>query len=546
MRICLISREYPPDTGWGGIGAYTYQHAHGLKALGHDVEVVALTKKEQCVQQSAEVLDGIIVHRAVWGPLLNDLSMICLTAPYTHYVLKCAMALWQKFLPLHQANPFDVVEAPEHLAEAILPALTKVCPLVIRLHTPHFKFTAERYHNLSPTFDLQTVANFERMAMLEADLLSSPSEDLARYVSQDFGYRLEDIKIVRNPVDIGVFNPEGPRAYGDGRNPVVFFAGRLEGRKGIYFLFDAIPKILAKCPGARFLIVGADTNTASGEKSVLSELKAKLAGLSFAVDAHSGADLNVVSAEMRPVLSAVEFVSHVPLDKMADYYRSASVCVVPSLYDNAPYTVLEAMACAKPIVGSKIGGIPEYVLDGETGIIVPAADSEALAKGIIELLQDDELRSRYGEAARKRIEGEFTREIIARQAIDTYEIAIAKFRQGHALPVFRRRPEEIIESFVSSLYAYERSLDRLVFDNGLELLSRRAFQLLTLRPRLALAKVVLGFLQLLGKLPLLAGFTQNLADKLDRRVKARELEAEDKIRKRLYSFFNSAIPTGSD
>jgi glycogen synthase len=46
MRICLISREYPPETGWGGIGAYTYQHANSLAALGHDVEVVALARKE--------------------------------------------------------------------------------------------------------------------------------------------------------------------------------------------------------------------------------------------------------------------------------------------------------------------------------------------------------------------------------------------------------------------------------------------------------------------------------------------------------------------
>src|SRR5262249_7479366 len=155
-------------------------------------------------------------------------------------------------------------------------------------------------------------------------------------------------------------------------------------RKGINYLVQAIPGILQACPNTEFVIIGADTNNAKGgQRSVRADLQDFL--------------------NRHRILSKVRFVDRVPLTELASYYRSADVCVVPSVYDNSPYTCLEAMACGRPVVGTSGGGTKEYVTDGECGTIVPPRDSEALRDAIISLLRDSRKRQRMSENARKRV-----------------------------------------------------------------------------------------------------------------------------------------------
>lgn len=471
MRICLISREYPPETGWGGIGAYTFQHAKALREAGHDVEVIALTAADVHADPPPTSANDVTVHRAPWSNLLYELGTIWISLPYSHYVLKCGLALWRKFLEVHSANPFDVVEAPEHLAEALFPALTGICPLVVRLHTPHSKFIVERYHNLKPSFDQNLVAILERLPMLEADVLSSPSEDLADYVAQDCGAKREEICIVRNPVDANKFSPDGPRALVKNDKIKVFFAGRLEERKGVTYLLGAIPKVLKNHKNVEFIVVGADTMTGPGKTSVLASLKQQLSDAGC--------------------LESVNFVSHVPLDKMPAYYRSADICVVPSLYENAPYTVLEAMASGKPVVGSSAGGTKEYVTHGHTGIVVPPADANAIANALIELIEDESKRLQYGVNAREKVMQAFERGVICRQAVGTYELARARFNARANDSLYRRNPEQSMRDFTDLLHGYHRNLCDLLYIHSFEFRAKTWWQQMRTRPRMTAAQILI-------------------------------------------------------
>lgn len=479
VRICLISREYPPDTGWGGIGAYTFQHAKALLEAGHDVEVISLCKKDLEHDLAPQLAVGekiVPVHRAAWGNLLQDMSTIWISLPYSHFVLKSALALWRKFLEVHEERPFDVVEAPEHLAEAIFPALTRICPLVLRLHTPHSKFIREGYHNIDAGFDQRLVSILERTAMLEADLLSSPSVDLASYVAFDTGIDLSTIHIVRNPVDTSKFTPEGERAIVNEGKVTVFFAGRLEERKGVHFLVEAIPQVLAECPDLKFVIVGADTNTGPGKTSVLAELNRKLV--------QSGSS------------SAVQFINHVPLAEMPAHYRSADVCVVPSLYENAPYTVLEALASGKPVIGTAAGGTPEYIADGETGLVVPAKDSKALALAIIDLAKNKEKREAMGLKARERAVNKFEKKVIAEEAVSTYKLAIAK-HNAQQKSLYKKDAEQSLKDFVQLIYSYHNNLCDLIYRHSLTYRIKHWTQSLFKRPKLTLAKAGVNICRIL-------------------------------------------------
>ncbi|HEY9786729.1 MAG TPA: glycosyltransferase family 4 protein [Candidatus Obscuribacterales bacterium] len=516
MRVCLISREYPPDTGWGGIGTYTYKLASTLKEAGHDVEVIALAHADVNCQtgQPSPNEQGILVHRAAWSPLMREVGTVWRSLPYSHYLMKSAVALWTKFIAVHEAKPFDVAEAPEHLAEALFPAMTKVCPLVVRLHTPHSKLVAEGFHNLRPSFDLQLVAIFERIAMMHADVLSSPSEDLARYVAFDCGRRKEDILVVRNPVDAERFSPEGRKALKADGKVTVLFVGRLEGRKGVTCLIDAVPDVIKAFPEARFVVIGADTMTAPGEKSMLQLLKSRLAA--------SGA------------AGHVDFLNHVPHAEMPDYYRSADICVVPSLYDNAAYTVLEAMASGKPLVGTSAGGTPEYILHNETGLIVPPGDSASLCRALVELLEDEAKRQAFGAAARKRVLSSFERSIIAEQIINTYEIARQRYGQNKAHPLYQKPHTEILEDFKQLIYSYHLNLDELISSHSLSYRLKNWLQLTFCRPKLSFAKALVKMLA-----PFIHANSphqnaiQRALIKLEREVSAKEAERTDLILKYL-------------
>jgi len=102
--------------------------------------------------------------------------------------------------------------------------------------------------------------------------------------------------------------------------------------------------------------------------------------------------------------------------------------VMPSYYETFGISVIEAMAFGLPVVATNVGGLPEVVEDGVTGILVPPGDSEALAEGLIRLLSDADLRRRMGRAGQDRVRSEFTVDRIVDQTLAVYESVIRNAR----------------------------------------------------------------------------------------------------------------------
>ncbi|HET7839983.1 MAG TPA: glycosyltransferase [Terriglobia bacterium] len=91
-----------------------------------------------------------------------------------------------------------------------------------------------------------------------------------------------------------------------------------------------------------------------------------------------------------------------PRSRMREFWNSLDIAVVPSLYEPFPLVALEVIACGTAVIASKIGGLPEIVVDGESGLLVPAGDASALANAIVSLLTNENLRLRLAEGARRR------------------------------------------------------------------------------------------------------------------------------------------------
>ena len=90
--------------------------------------------------------------------------------------------------------------------------------------------------------------------------------------------------------------------------------------------------------------------------------------------------------------------------------NSFDIFVLPSLFEGLPNVVLEAMACSKPVVATAVAGTPEAVIDGKTGYLVPSQNPEALAKALINLLEDEDLLEKMGREGRRRMETHFSLE----------------------------------------------------------------------------------------------------------------------------------------
>jgi spore coat protein SA len=200
----------------------------------------------------------------------------------------------------------------------------------------------------------------------------------------------ESFMTIPNATDTDAFRP----AVG-GRNPssplpvqidpegqYVLYAGRLIPEKGIDVLVRAFTTVAAQNPRARLIVTGSSF-FGGAQRTSFEESLARLA---------------------EPVGSAIQFTGFVPREQLKTLYQACDVVVVPSTWqDPAPLVVLEAMATGKSVVATAVGGIPELVRDGVTGLLVPPSDAGALATAIQRLLGDSALRHALGAAAREHV-----------------------------------------------------------------------------------------------------------------------------------------------
>ncbi|HSO30612.1 MAG TPA: glycosyltransferase [Candidatus Sulfomarinibacteraceae bacterium] len=213
------------------------------------------------------------------------------------------------------------------------------------------------------------------------------------------------ISLIYNGVDLERYDHQAPcctlrEEYGlPAEGPIVGVVARLEAEKGHPTLIDAWPGVLAEFPDATLLVVG--------EGSRREALEAQAAGL--------GVDRSVVFTGRRDDVPAVT--------------AALDVAVLPSYREAQGLTILEAMALSRPVVASNVGGIPEMIEDGVTGLLVPPHDSPALAGAIARLLRDHPLADTLARAGHDLVHERFCVELMARAVETIYDEAVLPARE---------------------------------------------------------------------------------------------------------------------
>jgi glycosyltransferase involved in cell wall biosynthesis len=202
-----------------------------------------------------------------------------------------------------------------------------------------------------------------------ADVVLAPSEATAAEVRRD--YRVEEVGVIPNVTGGLKIAPAGEA---EGETGYLLYVGRLRIRKGVEVLLEALRELRRKVPGAVLRIAGNGEHRAALERAM--------------------ADLGLGPA--------VTFLGTQSASQVRALLHGAATLVIPSIYEGMPLVVVEAMDAGVPIVASAVSGIPEVVVDGETGWLVPPECPEALARALEEVLTDPGEARRRGEAGRRR------------------------------------------------------------------------------------------------------------------------------------------------
>lgn len=402
MKIALLSYEYPPDTGFGGIGTYTWYQARALVRLGHEVRVVAgsnepgLFHTEQDGVKITRVLDPGSLTGAVDG-------LTALGLGWAPNRLRTAAGAHIAMRHLLEHETFDIVEYPECGADGMIVSTMLPLRTCVRFHSPA-RLIMDTY-GADPR-DVEITGFLEQVGMNQAAIRTAPSRFLADEVVQ----RLDvpsPVHVIPNGIDLDLFDADDDIDVVDrfglpdrtAGAVTILFSSRLERRKGAHLLPEICREVLTRYPHAHFAIAGAD-------------------------------DAGVLEHRIRPALDAagaghrLHGLGRLDLREIRALVKHVDVHLLPTLWDNAPYACIEAMASGRAIVSADVGGMPELIEHGQNGMLATVDDARSFVDAIAPLVEDAALRERLGANARRTVEERYTDTAVARLAVDLWLQAI--------------------------------------------------------------------------------------------------------------------------
>ena len=382
LKVALLTREYPPEV-YGGAGVHVEYLARELAPL------VDLTVHCQGKPRSTAVAHSpwslLSEANSALQTLSTDLSM-------TASMEGCQLAhshTWYANLAGH------------------LGGLLHDIPHIVTTHSlePQRPWKAEQ---LGGGYALSSWA--EKVSIEGASAIITVSEGMREDVLSSYpAVDPAKIHVIYNGIDAEQYSPDSAtdviERYGvDTSKPSVVFVGRITRQKGVPVLLRAAAHL---DPDVQLVLCAGAPDTP--------ELGAEVAGL---VD------------ELRKTRSGVIWLSGMLSKReVIQLLSHSTLFACPSVYEPLGIVNLEAMACRTAVVASKVGGIPEVVADGETGLLVPPDDPEALADAINALTRDRDRAKAMGAAGRERAQSQFDWGKIAQQTAELYRQTVAAHRK---------------------------------------------------------------------------------------------------------------------
>ena len=381
MRILHLVTGYPRSER-DIIAPWLVELLKRLRAAGHDVEVFTSSYRGA----GDHVFAGIPVHRfryffARWETLTHEesapdrmrRSLLYRIMP-AFFVLAGMVSIWR----LCRRERYDVIHVHWPVPLALwgwAARLARRTALVVTFYGIELRWVKR---------SLPFLKGFVRRAARRADRVVAISSETAREIKE-----LVDVPVEVIPYTTVIAEPEGPREINpDGTRPhTILFVGRLVELKGLAHLIEAVSRLKGRVP-ARIVAIGIGPERANLE----------------------------ALAQTRGV--EVDFRNKVPDAELHRAFLSSDMLVLPSIVDARGDTeglgvvLLDAMSYGIPAIASRVGGIPDIIEDGVSGVLVPPADPESLANAIETLVRDPAYARRLADAGRERLRTHFSWDVI--------------------------------------------------------------------------------------------------------------------------------------
>lgn len=376
MKIAMLTSDYLPNIG--GIASHIYELSKALRLNGHEVEVWFWDRK-QARPQLSEMGDVPVrflslageKSRSGWG-MVRQLGQA---------LRLCRLGFDPDVLHLHTLDP-------------LLPALRQIGQDFKgkKVWTNH----SSRYLRKSESFFWRQKMRFYGRTL---DGLLAPSRELLER-SHCLGVNPKRCRFLPNGVDIAKFanldKVAARQELGLPQNSFILLSTRrFSPKNGIRFLAMALPEVVREIPHALCVFCGN-----------LPDAK----------------DWPVVEKIVRDhdLAPCTRFVGAVPNAHINSYLGAADLVILPSLMEATSISGLEAMSASRPLVGTRVGGIPELIEEGVTGLLVVPASSEALALGIIRAYRELDF-TEAGRLARRKVEAEYSWTHVAEKTAEFYQ-----------------------------------------------------------------------------------------------------------------------------
>jgi glycosyltransferase involved in cell wall biosynthesis len=408
MKVCLLSVVTYWHGMTGGMEIHGRILAKELAARGHDVTV--LTSRHPSGDGS-ERQDGVEIY------YLKDTTFASQKGKWAD---ECS----DSFRELHRRKSFDVLCCQHTVAP---PALMRFAqhqniPVVviieglagwvflseIRQAFSHHKGYGQLGRRLLSF--LYYYLRWELPVARKCDALIAVSDAVARSIPAWCGVSADKVYTVYNGVDVHAFAPDKNarevvrKQYGIfPGDPVIIFLSQVTKEKGLHLLIKCLPDILAQQDRVKLLV--------AGDGSYLDEARRLV--------------------EAMKLQSHVIFAGHVPHERTTDYLNAADLYVLPTLrQEGLPFSLVEAMACQKPIIASRIGGIPSVVKHGINGLLVIPGDPDGLCQAIVRILADNEVAASLSQRARETVVAGCSLESMVQGTLKVFETVLGKKRSA--------------------------------------------------------------------------------------------------------------------
>lgn len=396
ISICLLCKD-DIINGIGGVAKYTYEIAKGLVKEGHIVHVI--TGGEEAEEWiNTWVTDGISFHKI--NNTENDLVLPEMNEyPTTYENLKYSYKVYKKILKLNEKYIIDIVETPLWNFEGCVSAklLKNKIPILVRLQTPLLKVIETQNWDLNNDFKL--FSQFEREMMLNAQGIISISDNIKETISKLYDINFNKLK--NDKVYLGV--DEAKDKFIDKNDNImrILFVGRLERRKGIHTIFEAIPEVMKNFKNIEFRFVGDNTIVDDTLKTTYKDYFYKKYGRNEWAK-------NVV------------FLGKVNNEEKEEEFKKCDIFIAPSLYESFGIILIEAMSFGKPVIGCNIGGMQEIIEDGKNGYLIDVENSKQLIQKIENFIKDKDKINVFGKYGYELYNKKFSNDQMVKNTIKTY------------------------------------------------------------------------------------------------------------------------------